>query len=50
MEIKVLGGGCANCRALEAMAREAVANADATHRAQELMDSALVPPPPPPND
>jgi len=31
-------------------AREAASNADATHKAQELMDSALVPPPPPPKD
>jgi tetratricopeptide (TPR) repeat protein len=31
-------------------AREAASNADATHKAQELMDSALVPPPPLPKD
>jgi len=32
MEIKILGGGCANCKALERLAREAVRELDLSVR------------------
>jgi len=42
MEIKILGGGCANCRALEAMAREAVADLGITATVEEVTDYAAI--------
>jgi small redox-active disulfide protein 2 len=42
MEIKILGGGCANCRALEAMAREAVAALGIEATVEEVTDYAAI--------
>lgn len=42
MDIKILGGGCANCRALEAMAREAVAALGITATVEEVTDYAAI--------
>jgi small redox-active disulfide protein 2 len=42
MEIKILGGGCANCRALEAMAKEAVADLGLTATVEEVTDYAAI--------
>lgn len=42
MEIKILGGGCANCRALEAMAREAVAELGIAAAVEEVTDYAAI--------
>ena len=42
MEIKILGGGCANCRALEAMAKEAVAELGITATVEEVTDYAAI--------
>jgi small redox-active disulfide protein 2 len=42
MEIKVLGGGCANCRALEVMAEEAVASLGIEATVEEVTDYAAI--------
>jgi small redox-active disulfide protein 2 len=42
MEIKILGGGCANCRALEAMAKKAVADLGITATVEEVTDYAAI--------
>jgi len=42
MEIKVLGGGCANCRALQAMAEEAVASLGIEATVEEVTDYAAI--------
>ncbi len=42
MEIKILGGGCANCRALEAMAQEAVAALGINATVEEVTDYAAI--------
>jgi len=42
MDIKILGGGCANCRALEAMAKEAVAELGLTATVEEVTDYAAI--------
>ena len=42
MDIKILGGGCANCRALEAMAKEAVAGLGITATVEEVTDYAAI--------
>lgn len=42
MEIKILGGGCANCRALEAMAKEAVAGLGIDATVEEVTDYAAI--------
>jgi len=42
MDIKILGGGCANCRALEAMARDAVAQLGITATVEEVTDYAAI--------
>ena len=42
MDIKILGGGCANCRALEAMAKEAVADLGITATVEEVTDYAAI--------
>jgi small redox-active disulfide protein 2 len=42
MEIKILGGGCANCRALEAMAKEAVAELGINATVEEVTDYAAI--------
>ncbi len=42
MDIKILGGGCANCRALEAMAKEAVAQLGLTATVEEVTDYAAI--------
>jgi small redox-active disulfide protein 2 len=42
MEIKVLGGGCANCRALEALAREAVDALGIEATVEEVTDYAAI--------
>lgn len=42
MDIKILGGGCANCRALEAMAREAVTALGITATVEEVTDYAAI--------
>lgn len=42
MDIKILGGGCANCRALEAMAKEAVADLGLTATVEEVTDYAAI--------
>ena len=42
MEIKILGGGCANCRALETMARKAVADLGIEATVEEVTDHAAI--------
>ena len=42
MEIKILGGGCANCRALEAMAKKAVADLGIPATVEEVTDYAAI--------
>lgn len=42
MDIKILGGGCANCRALEAMAKDAVAQLGITATVEEVTDYAAI--------
>ncbi len=42
MDIKILGGGCANCRALEAMAKDAVAELGITATVEEVTDYAAI--------
>jgi len=42
MEIKILGGGCANCRALEAMAEEAVAQLGIDATVEDVTDYAAI--------
>ena len=42
MDIKILGGGCANCRALEAMAKDAVAQLGLTATVEEVTDYAAI--------
>lgn len=42
MDIKILGGGCANCRALEAMAKEAVAALGIAATVEEVTDYAAI--------
>ena len=42
MEIKILGGGCANCRALEAMARQAVADLGISATFEDVTDYAAI--------
>ena len=42
MEIKILGGGCANCRALEAMVQEAVAALGIDATVEEVTDYAAI--------
>jgi small redox-active disulfide protein 2 len=42
MQIKILGGGCANCRALEAMAKEAVAELGVAATIEEVTDYAAI--------
>jgi small redox-active disulfide protein 2 len=42
MEIKILGGGCANCRALEAMAKQAVADLGIDAGVEEVTDYAAI--------
>jgi len=42
MDIKILGGGCANCRALEAMAKQAVADLGITATVEEVTDYAAI--------
>lgn len=42
MDIKILGGGCANCRALEAMAKEAVAELGLAATVEEVTDYAAI--------
>jgi len=42
VEIKILGGGCANCRALEAMAKEAVAALGVDATFEEVTDYAAI--------
>jgi len=42
MDIKILGGGCANCRALEAMAKEAVAALGLSATVEEVTDYAAI--------
>ena len=42
MDIKILGGGCANCRALEVMAKDAVAQLGITATVEEVTDYAAI--------
>ncbi|MFH1331360.1 MAG: thioredoxin family protein [Actinomycetota bacterium] len=42
MEIKILGGGCANCRALEAMAKQATAELGVEATIEEVTDYAAI--------
>jgi small redox-active disulfide protein 2 len=42
MDIKILGGGCANCRALEAMAKAAVDELGITATVEEITDYAAI--------
>ncbi len=42
MDIKILGSGCANCRALEAMAKEAVAALGIDGTFEEVTDFAAI--------
>jgi len=42
MEIKILGGGCANCRALEAMAKAVVADLGIEATVEEVTDYAAI--------
>ncbi|MCU0280721.1 MAG: thioredoxin family protein [Acidimicrobiia bacterium] len=42
MDIKILGGGCANCRALEAMAKDAIAQLGITATVEEVTDYAAI--------
>ena len=42
MEIKILGGGCASCRALEAMAKEAVTELGVAATVEEVTDYAAI--------
>jgi small redox-active disulfide protein 2 len=42
MEIEILGGGCANCRALEALVKEAVAELGVTATVTEVTDYAAI--------
>jgi len=42
MEIKILGSGCANCRALEAMAREALAELGVEATVVKVTDFAAI--------
>jgi small redox-active disulfide protein 2 len=42
MDIKILGGGCANCRALEAMAKAAVGELGITATVEEITDYAAI--------
>lgn len=42
MEIKILGGGCANCRALEAMARQALSDLGIEATVEEVSDYAAI--------
>jgi len=42
MDIKILGGGCANCRALEAMAKQATAELGVEATFEEVTDYAAI--------
>ena len=42
MQIKILGGGCANCRALEAMAKKAVADLGIPATVEEVTDYGAI--------